>query len=246
MRALMRGTLKESSPHAWGCFQAAADGGRQGHVFPTRVGVFPARRACSPAAQRLPHTRGGVSRPQAAGAVPDVSSPHAWGCFWMPLWAGPLVGVFPTRVGVFPRRKGHTRTASGLPHTRGGVSSPTGTTTAVCPSSPHAWGCFRLARPENHVARVFPTRVGVFLPAPVRVRMPPCLPHTRGGVSTAIGSMGSRRLSSPHAWGCFLPTCYRLKPNWVFPTRVGVFLFSHCIAGALAGLPHTRGGVSRR
>ena len=50
-------------------------------------------------------------------------------------------------------------------------------------SSPHAWGCFRLAEREIERCSVFPTCVGVFLPYSIPYRQGEGLPHMRGGVS---------------------------------------------------------------
>ena len=70
-----------SSPHPWGCFLACGPEPRIYPVFPTPVGVFlvfpPAPLVCD----RLPHTRGGVSKAQIATLEKIESSPHPWGCF---------------------------------------------------------------------------------------------------------------------------------------------------------------------
>ena len=52
-------------------------------------------------------------------------------------------------------------------------------------------------------------------------------------------------VSSPHPWGCFPVRQSAPKPQGVFPTPVGVFLKEQEIQNLFAGLPHTRGGVSR-
>ena len=50
-----------SSPRTWGCFPLWHATRDRRSVFPTHVGVFPARRCPQVACQRLPHARGGVS-----------------------------------------------------------------------------------------------------------------------------------------------------------------------------------------
>ena len=54
----------------------------------------------------------------------------------------------------------------------------------------------------------------------------------------------SEALSSPRAWGCFLPLFLADGREAVFPTCVGVFLTGSKAPKSSAGLPHVRGGVS--
>ena len=116
----------ESSPHAWGCFLEAKRQEQAREVFPTRVGVF-LRKVFSEAVEAGP-------------------SPHAWGCF--PAYPRHYMAscVFPTRVGVFLTSRLVLLLAESLPHTRGGVSIGTLAKMESVLSSPHAWGCFHLAR----------------------------------------------------------------------------------------------------
>ena len=93
---------------------------------------------------------------------------------------------------------------------------------------------------------VFPTPVGVFLPLGLRPVRRPGLPHTRGGVSIHFKSRVVPRKSSPHPWGCFRYAVHPHLDLWVFPTPVGVFLSPQGHGRTLPGLPHTRGGVSRK
>ena len=216
----------------------------ENEVFPTRVGVF--LGGLDPAQQqaRLPHTRGGVSAPRSATGAGPGSSPHAWGCFQVPVLGVLAKNVFPTRVGVFPHLSRGRIIASGLPHTRGGVSTAMAASFHWSRSSPHAWGCFR--RPASSFCswRVFPTRVGVFPASRVRRYARGGLPHTRGGVSHRLRAAGVLDQSSPHAWGCFRIGSQDLRVAGVFPTRVGVFPRWTPTAASASCLPHTRGGVS--
>ena len=52
--------------------------------------------------------------------------------------------------------------------------------------------------------QVFPTCVGVFLRKFLNARIDLRLPHMRGGVSYRMSLTHRAKLSSPHAWGCFL------------------------------------------
>ena len=168
-----------------------------------------------------------------------VSSPHTWGCFRLFFISFILRYVFPTRVGVFLIGVPFVGPEIGLPHTRGGVSVISALFQRRPPSSPHAWGCFYRAESQPDGIIVFPTRVGVFLVHGEDSTVAPCLPHTRGGVSTSrrprqgdhVSSPTRVQLaveltdagSSPHVWGCFFITCERIWLYPVFPTCVEVF-----------------------
>ena len=73
-----------------------------------------------------------------------MSSPHAWGCFYLPASA-------PGRSRVFP-------------HTRGGVSLQLAVELTDAGSSPHVWGCFFITCERIWLYPVFPTCVEVFSP----------------------------------------------------------------------------------
>jgi len=214
----------KSSPHTWGCFSKGLDAEIAGRVFPTHVGVFlvflrsPLRR------QRLPHTRGGVSQVCGLAVARLMSSPHTWGCFPCLLRRRQARRVFPTHVGVFLWAAWQRIRDLGLPHTRGGVSSPSSATTSGRGSSPHTWGCFQPAQPPVRAGRVFPTHVGVFPPGFRVIGIAQSLPHTRGGVSNGYCEGILKTLSSPHTWGCFLVRDMPSSAKMVFPTHVGVFL----------------------
>ena len=51
-------------------------------------------------------------------------------------------------------------------------------------------------------------------------------------------------MSSPRAWGCFRHYADAGNLRAVFPTCVGVFLWTPVADMMLTGLPHVRGGVS--
>ena len=174
-----------------------------------------------------------------------MSSPRPWGCFQGPLSKRVEGHVFPTPVGVFLLISLAGRVAHSLPHARGGVSIFVNRIAVRKKSSPRPWGCF-LPRPR--AARrdcVFPTPVGVFLPAakwcPRRRR----LPHARGGVSPHGPLPGRAGASSPRPWGCFRKLWRRGSSCAVFPTPVGVFLSFCAWVNSILRLPHARGGVSR-
>ncbi len=54
-------TMTASSPRPWGCFHGPPQAHRRRDVFPTPVGVFPARFLPPTSGTCLPHARGGVS-----------------------------------------------------------------------------------------------------------------------------------------------------------------------------------------
>ena len=127
-------------------------------------------------------------------------------------------------MGVFLAKARAAAAQKGLPHVRGGVSSPLTLTVEQARSSPRAWGCFLHGPRARDRLRVFPTCVGVF---PQNVSLTVIcqgLPHVRGGVS------GGDRYAAMRAW--------------VFPTCVGVFLVKQYGRPVFSSLPHVRGGVS--
>ena len=151
-----------SSPRPWGCFAAALLCADWSSVFPTPVGVFPARDALRGDDTCLPHARGGVSPWLACRSHDRQSSPRPWGCFSPGICCRPRVTVFPTPVGVFQDAQPGGPGGKSLPHARGGVS-PTPLAGVIGESSsPRPWGCFRARVRSQCRDTVFPTPVGVF------------------------------------------------------------------------------------
>ena len=128
-----------SSPCAWGCFSNPAPSSNPSHVFPMRVGVFPAHRVKTIISQGLPHARGGVSCKCSVEIRVHSSSPCAWGCFYRGSISERPGGVFPMRVGVFPLQTGLAVRSGCLPHARGGVSNALRSATLKS-GLPHARG----------------------------------------------------------------------------------------------------------
>ena len=192
-----------SSPRSWGCFHEWQGTTLRFKVFPTLVGVFPVKADLFQRGLRLPHARGGVSRPAADWKKLCPSSPRSWGCFRIAMTTRVRLSVFPTLVGVFPLG-GHSRgSPCGLPHARGGVSFHLISRSGIRQSSPRSWGCFLLSPLIERTFQVFPTLVGVFPLRPDGTQRGQGLPHARGGVSfrdTVVRTLGS---SSPRSWGCF-------------------------------------------
>ncbi len=155
-----------------------------------------------------------------------VSSPRTWGCFSSFL-KSPLVSlVFPTHVGVFLKEALKAGTEISLPHARGGVSVWDKSGEPKFLSSPRTWGCFYLRSVHALSLTVFPTHVGVFLNLSSFARSHCCLPHARGGVSRLYHRMKREMVSSPRTWGCFRLASALAIAKSVFPTHVGVFLWS--------------------
>ena len=114
---------RPSSPRAWGCFLLHVPVLRVCVVFPTCVGVFPARCQSYRPVKGLPHVRGGVSFIAEVRPREIRSSPRAWGCFLRGAAVEKGFLVFPTCVGVFPLPFALFPPKVSLPHVRGGVSS---------------------------------------------------------------------------------------------------------------------------
>ena len=70
-------------------------------------------------------------------------------------------------------------------------------------------------------------------------------PHTRGGGPYTSARTPGAYEFSPHAWGWTSSSQTRLCPVAVFPTRVGVDLYTGRPSPARRGFPHTRGGGPR-
>ena len=89
---------------------------------------------------------------------------------------------------------------------------------------------------------VFPTHVGV-IPA-IQPMQYACrrIPHTRGGDPklNALGIPDSKY--SPHTWGWSFYLESWTTRTLVFPTHVGVILWSSRSSSTGKGIPHTRGG----
>ena len=129
---------------------------------------------------------------------------------------------------------------------RGGVSAQGKSGPRGGPSSPRAWGCFYIGVERGVFQWVFPTCVGVFLEDIWTSPQSQGLPHVRGGVSFILPSVSVALPSSPRAWGCFHIANLLTPPVPVFPTCVGVFPRGEASFKTSRGLPHVRGGVSRR
>ena len=173
-----------------------------------------------------------------------MSSPRPWGCFYSIPEKEVIQSVFPTPVGVFLVSYKDSATSLSLPHARGGVSSWDSSNSTRRLSSPRPWGCFHAGPLSRRSAIVFPTPVGVFLPALSSVAADSSLPHARGGVSIKARDIAQVVRSSPRPWGCFywvLDACCRRD---VFPTPVGVFPHAFGEHFINVSLPHARGGVS--
>ena len=239
-----RRDLASSSPRSWGCFYPLIFTCCSEYVFPTLVGVFPMPLRPALPLLRLPHARGGVSGQRIRQTACPPSSPRSWGCFriFAALWSS--VRVFPTLVGVFLEGHGLLLHDHGLPHARGGVSEVLASRRHLAKSSPRSWGCFFDAIRASQVERVFPTLVGVFPVFGFVLWSLLSLPHARGGVSLTRNAVKINKKSSPRSWGCFPSRNGGLFYSFVFPTLVGVFLFSRIYILFPARLPHARGGVS--
>ena len=192
-----------SSPRAWGCFWGSRSRGSQKSVFPTCVGVF--LRSALPLIRDdcLPHVRGGVSTFSVTADTGRLSSPRAWGCFYIQAYLTVPDVVFPTCVGVFLKHWPLIQKHNSLPHVRGGVSAEPRSPRVQGGSSPRAWGCFLAMLGADAPRTVFPTCVGVFLCASVPGCSGCSLPHVRGGVSENPADIVGGVWSSPRAWGCF-------------------------------------------
>ena len=126
------------------------------------MGVYLSNSNTSPVANRFPHTRGGVPIPGAYLLAPRL--------------------VFPTHVGVYRDKLYDKPVLTSFPHTRGGVPLILEGSVVSSTFSPHTWGCTASSGRYHSAQSVFPTHVGVYLPAYVLTYNQTRFPHTRGGV----------------------------------------------------------------
>ena len=203
-RVPTQGTVNESSPRPWRCFQVRTVQRRSAKVFSTSVEVFPPSAAVRDVCKGLLHVRGGVSLDLSMLFTLVTSSPRPWRCFSLRNNRHRYKKVFSTSVEVFPQVQPQALWRSGLLHVRGGVSA--------------------VKKKIDREIEVFSTSVEVFLVDVETYAKEPCLLHVRGGVSLRRNLRLSRAKSSPRPWRCFLKSsngeCVRL----VFSTSVEVFL----------------------
>ncbi len=173
-----------------------------------------------------------------------LSSPRAWGCFFIDCWSPCFSLVFPTGVGMFPKYTSLLTFPISLPHGRGDVSVYPSPRRFEQGSSPRAWGCFYACYRRARALAVFPTGVGMFLGRYDCAQRLLSLPHGRGDVSDCYGIRRLCPMSSPRAWGCFRVFRPLSRGREVFPTGVGMFLMKKFLFSTLEGLPHGRGDVS--
>ena len=215
-------SIRCSSPHTWGCPYSGGSVGSFFRLFPTHVGVSPLPVRSRLRVYPLPHTRGGVPNCYMEDWIYRNSSPHTWGCPYLPLVPQWVSLLFPTHVGVSLLDEKDIDINKSLPHTRGGVPYYQKFKEPGHGSSPH---------------------VGVSLLS-VNVdcvRIP--LPHTRGGVPGLPQGSAWVECSSPHTWGCPYGRIHCGNHKALFPTHVGVSPDETRNEGTTSTLPHTRGGV---
>ena len=131
----------------------------------------------------FPHAGGDVSGTQRSLGTSPKFSPRRWGCFESACASFQTASVFPTQVGMFPSFPRMLRSSDSFPHAGGDVSGIASNALGFVEFSPRRWGCFYLADCLLDGEEVFPTQVGMFPVATVKVDL---LPEF-----------------SPRRWGCF-------------------------------------------
>ena len=128
-------------------------------------------------------------------------------------------------MGVFLEASFTDWTSLSLPHARGGVSMSDSIWETEEGSSPRPWGCFHLLAPSHTEEPVFPTPVGVFRSAGVKLTRISSLPHARGGVSLSWYLYWYWYSSSPRPRGVLKVLTEGLVTIWVsFWYSTGDFL----------------------
>ena len=185
--------------------------------------MFRTRSMPHNARSTFPHACGDVpdNRPRRRRASPF--SPRLWGCSVTWDVCHHRHALFPTPVGMFREPPLKEKDLETFPHACGDVPVIEGATVKCTHFSPRLWGCSVHRQLRAHIARLFPTPVGMFRAAASQSRPTATFPHACGDVPVLIDSRGNIISFSPRLWGCSGPPEVRDGRGALFPTPVGMF-----------------------
>ena len=234
-----------ASPHTRGWTLDQLADRSAGAGFPAHAGMDRSEELQLQGRQRLPRTRGDGP---GSGPLPmglSWASPHTRG--WTVLKV-PRVDAgtgFPAHAGMDPALHRCTRSARGLPRTRGdGPVYPLGRARAVT-ASPHTRGWTCRAGDSAAGGRGFPAHAGMDPPARSSVSLLIGLPRTRGD-GPSRNSAGMFGMSaSPHTRGWTRATTARPPPAGGFPAHAGMDRDDLPLRVGWRRLPRTRGDGPR-
>ncbi len=194
----------------------------------------------------FPHASGDVPLTCGMGTLVPFFSPREWGCSfgWMEIPYAAM--LFPTRVGMFRGLSAMPVAVFAFPHASGDVPPLLQLRHGKRSFSPREWGCSGGFSVLSQYAALFPTRVGMFRLAAVKLlrRLP--FPHASGDVPPPSRRQTFLVCFSPREWGCSASPAGSRKAGFLFPTRVGMFRGQrHQIAHA-DPFPHASGDVPCR
>ena len=213
-----------SSPHLWGTYNALLSHHHLTRFIPTPVGNIAVCDYAGFSGPVHPHTCGEHKTTSGYDSFSPGSSPHLWGTLcdnWAAIQSGRFI---PTPVGNILSSSARFSFSAVHPHTCGEHRRFRAIQGKLTGSSPHLWGTFENASPQDVTNRFIPTPVGNISYCLrcfniVTVHPHTCGEHTRSAIWTAT-SIGS----SPHLWGTS-DMRYRLWPLYRFiPTPVGNIL----------------------
>ncbi len=212
------------SPRMWGCTGKWNTLQGDEFVFPTHVGVYRTPSPSTLRTPRFPHACGGVPMYWKFPDILTKFSPRMWGCTDRSRVLSHHGTVFPTHVGVYRSLLFVFHRDSCFPHACGGVPLDTVVLWLLHLFSPRMWGCTSDCSFSSMLNSVFPTHVGVYREAVLRIELFKRFPHACGGVPAQPIFSIRLILFSPRMWGCTGKELQFRTPQEVFPTHVGVYL----------------------
>ena len=168
-----------------------------------------------------PHVRGEYELYKGENALPDGSSPRAWGIPPHLQHRRPLRRFIPTCVGNTARLILALAVVAVHPHVRGEYSKGGYPIVRSAGSSPRAWGIHSSANSPSHTVRFIPTCVGNTITSHGATVGAPVHPHVRGEYILTAGVRLFTAGSSPRAWGIQVSQSAQIPLLRFIPTCVG-------------------------
>ena len=199
------GCERPFSPRARGCSSKYTPCGRPWTVFPACAGMFRSAAMSNRASSSFPRVRGDVPADKQILEPPQMFSPRARGCSYIPGAKHPAFEVFPACAGMFPAIAVPDSSIRRFPRVRGDV-------------------------PADQVADqlqsgVFPACAGMFPPIQAYKLQKASFPRVRGDVPANNSVVPGQSTFSPRARGCSSMGTSTSLVEMVFPACAGMFRF---------------------
>ena len=217
------GCERPFSPRARGCSSKYTPCGRPWTVFPACAGMFRSAAMSNRASSSFPRVRGDVPADKQILEPPQMFSPRARGCSYIPGAKHPAFEVFPACAGMFPAIAVPDSSIRRFPRVRGDV-------------------------PADQVADqlqsgVFPACAGMFLFQRLLLLDGHCFPRVRGDVPRFNEFAENVKGFSPRARGCSHEDRTLRRGRCVFPACAGMFRWTRKNCGKPTRFPRVRGDV---